>query len=104
MTVPYKPKQREKHTATLIDDKLYILSGRENSGIDVGKDFFYLEILKSFNTQNLSWKDLSNTNILLPHYGAAAVSGGKNGNTIFLYGGTNETGAMGFSLYLQSAK
>ncbi|PKK60912.1 galactose oxidase [Rhizophagus irregularis] len=94
MSAPYKPKTREKHTATLIDNKLYILSGRENTGIDVGKDFFYLEIPDKFNTQNLIWKDLSNIDILLPHYGAAAVKGGVDNNTLILYGGTNDTGAM----------
>ncbi|RGB39851.1 hypothetical protein C1646_811717 [Rhizophagus diaphanus] len=94
MSVPYKPKTREKHTATLIDNKLFILSGRENTGIDVGKDFFYLEIPDKFNTQNLIWKDLSNIDILPPHYGAAAVKGGVDNNTLILYGGTNDTSAM----------
>ncbi|EXX70430.1 uncharacterized protein OCT59_011273 [Rhizophagus irregularis] len=94
MSAPYKPKTREKHTATLIDNKLYILSGRENNRIDVGKDFFYLEIPDKFNTQNLIWKDLSNIDILPPHYGAAAVKGGVDNNTLILYGGTNDTGAM----------
>jgi N-acetylneuraminic acid mutarotase len=96
MAVPYKPKTRNKHTATLIDNKLYILSGRDETSTPfaVGKDFFYLDISDSFNTKNLLWKDLSSTNVIPQHYGAACVNGGKNDDTLILYGGTNDTGPM----------
>ncbi|GET01646.1 hypothetical protein GLOIN_2v1761507 [Rhizophagus clarus] len=91
--VPYKPKQRDGHTATLIDNKLYILGGEyiNDSGPDVGKDFFYLDVSVSFNTQNLSWNDLSNINIIPSHFDAASVKGGANNSSLFLYGGNNNT-------------
>src|SRR6266540_3145735 len=73
-------------TATLIDDKLYILGG-ESEGELVGKQFFYLNVSVSFNTQELSWNDLTSTNIVPSHWGAASVNGGANNNTLFLYGG-----------------
>jgi hypothetical protein len=81
---PFKP--RCLHTATLIDNKLYILGGllREN-------DFFYLDVSVAFNTQNLLWNDLSNVNIVPAHYNSASVKGGANNNTLFLYGGRNNT-------------
>src|SRR6266542_2819511 len=81
---PFKPLGRELHTATLINDKLYILSGRR----DDKKQFFYLDVSVSFNTQELLWHDLTNINIVPSHYEAASVKGGANNNTLFLYGGT----------------
>jgi len=47
---PFKPLQRRSHTATFIDDKLYIL---DRYGKTVGKQFFYLDVSVSFNTQEL---------------------------------------------------
>jgi N-acetylneuraminic acid mutarotase len=87
------PKKRNGHTATLIDNKLYILSGKYGPKIDdiSGKDFFYLDVSVSFDTQNLLWKDLSNFNTVPPHHYAAYVVGGENNNTLFLYGGANDT-------------
>ncbi len=87
---PFKPLGRELHTATLINDKLYILSGRR----DDKKQFFYLDVSISFNTQELLWHDLTNINIVPSHYGAASVNGGANNNTLFLYGGTPDIGKM----------
>jgi N-acetylneuraminic acid mutarotase len=80
-----KPLQRHYHTATLIDGKLYILGGINGNNVNV--DFFSLDVFVKFNTQNLSWKDLSSINTVPPHYGAASVKGGANNNTLFLYGG-----------------
>ncbi|GBC04887.1 hypothetical protein RclHR1_05920007 [Rhizophagus clarus] len=82
---PYKPKLREGHTATLIDNKLYILGG--DFGDNAGKDFFYLDVSVPFNTQNLLWNDLSNINIIPSHYDCTSVKGGANNNTLFFYGG-----------------
>ncbi len=90
---PFKPLQRELHTATLIDDKLYILGGiRDVDGIDdidtiAGNQFFYLDASVSFNTQELSWNDLTSINIVPSHAKAASVNGGVNNDTLFLYGG-----------------
>src|SRR4051812_30733088 len=88
----FMPKQRYDHTATLIDNKLYILGGAEFitvdniiSGKNPGKEFFYLDISVSFNTQQLSWQDLSSINTVPAHSGAAAVKGGANNSTLFLY-------------------
>src|SRR5436853_7796504 len=87
--------QRFLHTATYIDNKLYILGGgrftNSLSGFNITNEFFYLNISGPFNTKSLSWKDLSNYTTS-SHYGAAAVVGGANNNTLFLYGGyTNDT-------------
>ncbi|GBC10142.1 hypothetical protein RclHR1_09380002 [Rhizophagus clarus] len=94
---PYKPEQRDGHTATLIDNKLYILGGEyiDGSGFpDVGKDFFYLDVSVSLNTQNLLWNDLSNINTVPTHYDAASVGGGANDSTLFLYGGNSSVTTM----------
>jgi N-acetylneuraminic acid mutarotase len=86
------PPRRYDHTATLVDGKLYILGGisadKEPFEI-IGKGFFYLDFSVEFNTQNLSWQDVSSINTLPKHYGAASVKGGANNNTLFLYGGNS---------------
>ncbi|RIA83034.1 hypothetical protein C1645_743361 [Glomus cerebriforme] len=84
--VPLRPNQRSSHTATLINDKLYILGGTLKNGTDI-KDFFYFDFSASFNTQNLPWVDLSSTNTIVPrHFGAASAKGGANNNTLIIYG------------------
>jgi hypothetical protein len=80
---PYYPMKRHDHTATIINNKLYILGG---SGYSGDHEFFYLDISTKIDTQNLSWKDLSNINIVPSHYGATSVVGGANNDTLFLYG------------------
>src|SRR5215213_1816050 len=82
-TTPFKPGLRGFHTATFIDNKLYILSG--NLDPVAGKEFFYLDFSVPFNTQKLLWKDLSSINTIPPHGGAASVKGGAKNNTLFLY-------------------
>ena len=87
-TAPYK-SERKYHTSTLINNKLYILGGYP---VDtVGKDFFYLDVSVSFNTQNLLWQDLSSMNIVPSHSDATSVIGGTNNNTLFLYEGDDQT-------------
>jgi hypothetical protein len=86
---PFKPKQRRVHTATHINDKLFILDGIFNG--EILNDFFYLDVSSSFNTKELLWKDLSEINIVPTHFGAASVKGGANNNTLFLYGGSNSS-------------
>ncbi|GBB97687.1 hypothetical protein RclHR1_03040004 [Rhizophagus clarus] len=90
---PYVPEKRDAHTATLIDNKLYILGGYAGkyAKTDAGKDFFYLDVSVPFNTQHLLWKDLSSINTVPSHESAASVNGGENNNTLFLYGGTSTT-------------
>ncbi|CAG8660234.1 13853_t:CDS:2 [Rhizophagus irregularis] len=83
--------KRHDHTATIIDNKLYILGG---SGYNGDHEFFYLDVSKKFNTKNLLWKDLSYNNIVPSHYGATSVVGGVNNNTLFLYGVYNSAMAL----------
>jgi hypothetical protein len=83
---PFKPSVYSGHTATFIDNKLYILGGMDLNGKRV-KEFFYLDVSVPFNTQELSWQDLSNVNMVPTHSGAASVKGGANNDTLFLYGG-----------------
>jgi hypothetical protein len=87
---PFKPSVHYGHTATLIDNKLYILGGIDLNGKQV-KEFFYLDVSVPFNTQELSWQDLSSVNMVPLHHAAASVKGGANNDTLFLYGGfTND--------------
>ncbi|CAG8718008.1 8711_t:CDS:2 [Rhizophagus irregularis] len=83
---PFKPFVHHRHTATLIDDKLYILGGSDLNE-KLLKEFFYLDVSVPFNTQELSWQDLSNINMVPPHDSATTTKGGANNNTLFLYGG-----------------
>jgi hypothetical protein len=98
--IPFRPKQRSSHTATFLDDKLYILGGLEfSNGNDsdsvIGKEFFYLDVSGPFNTvQELLWKNLSRNSIIPSHYGATTVRGGTSNNTLFLYGGFTYSAEM----------
>ncbi|RIA96736.1 hypothetical protein C1645_814920 [Glomus cerebriforme] len=90
---PFKPSRRHLHTATYVDNKLYILSGFDDSigikgiaGIS-GKQFFYLDVSVPVNTQEISWNDLTNVNMISSHVGAGSVKGGTNNKTIILYRG-----------------
>jgi hypothetical protein len=93
-----KPKSRRDHTATYIDDKLYIFGGAIGAiGTDSSREgnFIYHDFSVKFNTKNLSWQDISKINSVPPeHFGAASAKGGENNNTLFLYGG------VGFNLKL----
>ncbi|CAI2176601.1 15544_t:CDS:2 [Funneliformis geosporum] len=93
-TIPFKPSQRYSHTATLIEDKLYILGGQNdlitNNG--VGKEFFYLDVSVPFNVQDILWHDLTSVNIVPAHYSAASVKGGAYNNNLILYGGIQHKG------------
>ncbi|PKC05978.1 hypothetical protein RhiirA5_420196, partial [Rhizophagus irregularis] len=83
---PFKPSVVWCHTATLIDNKLYILGGLDLSNKPV-KEFFYLDISVPFDTQQLLWQDLTNINLVPAHFDATSVKGGTNNDTLFLYGG-----------------
>jgi len=41
-------------------------------------------------------------NIVPPHFGSASVNGGANNNTLFLYEGSNYTGALVYTFDPQS--
>src|SRR5204862_452188 len=86
-TTILKPGPRYGHTATLINDKLYILGGNIHNDINVSPTFFYLDVSVPFDTNELKWIDLSKNNIIPPHYLSTAIKGGTNNNTLFLYGG-----------------
>ncbi|RGB23124.1 hypothetical protein C1646_774972 [Rhizophagus diaphanus] len=100
---PFKPSVCCRHTATLIDNKLYILGGNDLNDIPL-KEFFYLDVSVPFNTQELSWQDLSNINMVPPHSSAASVKGGPNNDTLFLYGGftADQTMALVYTFDSQS--
>ncbi|PKY24356.1 galactose oxidase, partial [Rhizophagus irregularis] len=90
----FKPTLRHLHAATVIDNKLYILSGMDDTigGIVGGTQFFYLNVSALFNTQMpLNWRDLTSKNIVPPQIGVTAVKGGADNNTLILYGGRNLT-------------
>src|ERR1051325_3228838 len=81
------PKQRQWHTATFVDSKLYILGGSPVNNISVAlNEFFYLDVSGPFNTKSLPWQNLSG-NTIPAHGSATTVVGGANNNTLFLYGG-----------------
>jgi hypothetical protein len=82
---PFKPSVYFRHTATFIDNKLYILGGRDLNEKQV-KEFFYLDTSVPFNTQELPWQDLSNINMVPLHSSASSIRGGANNDTLFLYG------------------
>ncbi|PKC76194.1 hypothetical protein RhiirA1_447953 [Rhizophagus irregularis] len=83
---PFKPSIYYRHTTTLIDNKLYILGGYDLNNNQI-KEFFYLDVSVPFNTQELSWQDLSNINMVPLHSSATSVKGGPNNDTLFLFGG-----------------
>ncbi|PKB96511.1 hypothetical protein RhiirA5_434709, partial [Rhizophagus irregularis] len=72
---PFKSSISVLHTATLIDNKLYILGGWDSIKKQSLKEFFYLDVSVPFNTQELSWQDLSNINMVPPHDSATSVKG-----------------------------
>ena len=102
-TTIFKPDLREGHTATFINDKLYILGGAippHTNKVRPKETFLYLDCSAPFNTSELEWVDLSNTNnVVPPHYFAAAVKGGANNNTLFLYGGESLDAEQMFLVY-----
>ena len=84
----FEPKSRGTHTATLIDNKLYILGGSINDlDEEAGKEFFSLDVSVPFSTQNIPWVDLTSINLIPSHKRASAVKGGANNKTLILYGG-----------------
>src|ERR1051325_372343 len=91
------PDLRRSHTATFVNDKIYILGGEippSNSKKSPKESCMYLDVSAPFNTNELKWIDLSNNNNNVPpHYFAAAVKGGANNNsTLILYGGQSLSG------------
>src|SRR5436190_11667387 len=96
----FKPDSRTTHTATLINNKLYILGGVASNDTQPKGAFFYLDVSVPFNTNELKWNDLSATtkNILPPNDYSAAVKGGANNDTLFLYGGQSVNAADKLSL------
>ncbi|RIA79409.1 hypothetical protein C1645_840757 [Glomus cerebriforme] len=103
--MPFKPTVSYGHTATLIDNKLYIIGGRDINGKFVGKEFFYLDFSVPFDTQKLLlWQDLSYIDLVPPHSEAESVKGGANNDTLFLYGGeiSDQTMALVYTFDSQS--
>src|SRR5438105_4662310 len=93
----FEPLKRGTHTATLIDNKLYILGGYKTASgteLQVAQQFFYLDVSKQFTTVEPKWVDLTSINLVPPHTRAGSVKGGANNDTLFLYGGDPVTREM----------
>src|ERR1044072_8791755 len=88
--ITLKPNLRYAHTATLINDKLYILGGGippRNSDSPPEETFLFLNVSAPFDTNEVKYIDISNNNIVPSHRYAIATKGGANNSTLFLYGG-----------------
>ncbi|PKY57005.1 hypothetical protein RhiirA4_448900 [Rhizophagus irregularis] len=87
--ITYKPDLRYAHTATLIEDKIYILGGAvpADNGISPKETFLYLDVSTPFITNEVKYIDISNNNAVPSHLFAIATKGGANNSTLFLYGG-----------------
>ena len=87
MILGFRPGLRNAHTATFINNTLYILGGIVSPvSPESQQTFLYLNFSVPFNTNKLEWHDLSN-NMIPSHRHAAAI--GSN-NTLFLYGGESD--------------
>src|SRR5438552_1737388 len=64
---------RNAHTATLVDNKLFILGGviPPNNNDSPKETFLYLNCSAPFDTNGLTWNNLSDNNIVPPHRDAA---------------------------------
>ena len=83
--------QRVGHTATLINNKLYILGGGTLSSKAISDtQFFYFDFSVPFSIYGLKRQTLD-IGIVPPHQFATAVNGGVNNDTLILYtGGASE--------------
>jgi N-acetylneuraminic acid mutarotase len=100
----FKPDSRHDHVVTLIGDKLYILGGTGESSIPK-ESFLCLNVSAPFNTSEMKWYDLSKNNTVPPNRFAAAIKGGANNNTLFIYGGeslNNESMALVYTFDAQN--
>ena len=87
MILGFRPGLRNAHTATFINNTLYILGGIVSPvSPESQQTFLYLNFSVPFNTNKLEWHELSN-NMIPSHRHAAAI--GSN-NTLFLYGGESD--------------
>ncbi|CAB4396561.1 unnamed protein product [Rhizophagus irregularis] len=93
-SMPFKPNVIYRHTATFVDNKLYILGGKDVSNGTLVKRFFYLDVSVLYDTQRLSWQDLSNINIIPLHTDATSAKGGVNNDTLYLYRGASSDKTM----------
>jgi N-acetylneuraminic acid mutarotase len=82
----FKPDPRNGHTSTLINNKLYILGGVIDKNNSSPKEtFLYIDLSVPFNTNKITWHDLSSKNSTVPAHHLATTS--VVNNTIFLFGG-----------------
>ncbi|KAG9294603.1 hypothetical protein G9A89_008082 [Geosiphon pyriformis] len=86
----YEPSPRSSHSATLIQDRIYYFGGQIANDQYDDKDFFYLDLPLSFQSNRVSFVNYSKfeTNITIPSiYKPTNVLGGEMGNRIYLFGG-----------------
>ena len=78
---PFNASELNRHSATLINNKLYIFGGSNLSGQT--NEFFYLDVSAPFDTQNLLWQDLTTINNIVPpvQYPATAIGGANKKET-----------------------
>ncbi|RHZ74058.1 hypothetical protein Glove_227g155 [Diversispora epigaea] len=92
LTLPiysYEPLGTYAHSTALVDNKLYVIGGIDLSAVSVTfKNVFYLNLSSNFEVDSPSWVDLSSDSSV-PFYGAWATAavGGRNNQTIYLFGG-----------------
>ncbi|PKY58699.1 hypothetical protein RhiirA4_480826 [Rhizophagus irregularis] len=92
ITSPYTLVERDRHTASYMDNKIYFLGGSTEQYPIGTNDFFYLDVSIPFNLDStLPIYDLSNdARYIHPHsYGASTICG-PNKDTIFLICGVSE--------------
>ncbi|CAG8503378.1 8280_t:CDS:2 [Funneliformis caledonium] len=108
-SIEFVPTQRYLHTATHIDNKLYILGGltfnennyiteKNKAFIGTDKQFFYFDMSIPFNTKTMLWVDQTDFDIIPNHIAATSSIGCANNNTFLLYGGKSLLSRMDTNL------
>ncbi|CAB5343147.1 unnamed protein product [Rhizophagus irregularis] len=83
-----KPDLRYGHTSTLIHKKLYILGGTINGNNSSPKEaFLYIDFSVPFNTNKVTWHNLSSKDSIVPSHHLATTLAVDN--TMFLFGGVS---------------
>jgi len=98
------PASRYGHTATLVGKKIYFIGGSSAAPWNtypLRKDFFYLDVSRSFNTTDPSlipWTDLSSIPGTPASESPSVTLGGLNNDLIILFGGAMDGNSSGLPL------
>ncbi|RHZ80416.1 hypothetical protein Glove_136g77 [Diversispora epigaea] len=85
----YNPSERFLHNSIIIDDKLLVFSGYTNKSYYYAyytSEFFYLDLSKSFDNNNITWKIIPDNGLPVSVYHSTVVSS-LDDSTIYLIGG-----------------